>query len=52
MSDVVHVFGAGSIGLVLAARIARAGRSVRVCTRRAEDAQRIARHGITVEEPA
>ena len=45
------VFGAGAIGLVLAARLARAGHAVRVCTRREEDAERIAASGIDVEEP-
>jgi 2-dehydropantoate 2-reductase len=48
---VISVFGAGAIGLVLAARLARAGHAVRVCTRREEDAERIAASGIDVEEP-
>ena len=48
----ITVFGAGAIGLVLAARLARAGNEVRVCTRRPEDAQSIAAEGIDVEEPA
>jgi 2-dehydropantoate 2-reductase len=48
---VLTVVGAGSIGLVLAARLARAGEAVRVCTRRADDARAIAEAGITVEEP-
>ena len=47
----ITVFGGGSIGLVLAARLARAGRPVRVCTRREEDAEGIAASGIDVEEP-
>jgi 2-dehydropantoate 2-reductase len=48
---VITVFGAGAIGLVLAARLARAGNAVRVCTRSPDDAQQIAQHGIDVEEP-
>jgi len=48
---VISVFGAGAIGLVLAARLARAGMPVRVCTRRADDAALLARDGIHVEEP-
>jgi 2-dehydropantoate 2-reductase len=48
---VITVFGAGAIGLTLAARLARAGHAVRVCTRRAEDAARLERGGIAVEEP-
>lgn len=47
----ITVFGAGAIGLTLAARLAKNGRPVRVCTRRAEDATRLERGGITVEEP-
>jgi 2-dehydropantoate 2-reductase len=47
----ITVFGGGSIGLVLAARLARAGCAVRVCTRREEDAAWIAASGIDVEEP-
>jgi 2-dehydropantoate 2-reductase len=47
----ITVFGAGAIGLALAARLARGGTPVRVCTRRPEDAERIARQGISVEEP-
>ena len=47
----ITVFGAGAIGLTLAARLARAGRAVRVCTRRAEDAAQLERDGIAVEEP-
>lgn len=48
----ITVFGAGAIGLVLAARLARAGHAVRLCARRDEDAQQIDAHGIDVEEPA
>ena len=47
----ITVFGAGAIGLVLAARLARAGNSVRVCTRRGDGAQQIAERSIDVEEP-
>ena len=47
----ITVFGAGAIGLVLAARLVRAGHAVLVCTRRAEDAEQIAASGIDVEEP-
>jgi 2-dehydropantoate 2-reductase len=48
---VITVFGAGAIGLTLAARLARAGHAVRVCTRRTEDAAQLERGGIAVEEP-
>ncbi len=48
----ITVFGAGAIGLVLAARLARAGHAVRLCTRSDDDAQLLATHGIDVEEPA
>lgn len=47
----ITVFGAGAIGLTLAARLARAGTAVRVCTRRADDAALLARDGIHGEEP-
>ena len=47
----ITVFGAGAIGLTLAARLARAGHAVRVCTRRPEDAARLERGSIAVEEP-
>ena len=47
----ITVFGAGAIGLVLAARLARAGGAVRICTRHAADARQIAARGIDVEEP-
>lgn len=47
----ISVFGAGAIGLTLAARLAKSGRPVRLYTRRAEDATRIERGGIAVEEP-
>jgi 2-dehydropantoate 2-reductase len=48
----ITVFGAGAIGLTLAARLSRAGHAVRVCTRRAEDSRVLERGGIAVEEPA
>jgi 2-dehydropantoate 2-reductase len=48
---VIAVFGAGAIGLTLAARLARAGGRVLVCTRRDDDARLLARDGIRVEEP-
>lgn len=47
----ITVFGAGAIGLVLAARLARAGQGVRVCTRRDDDARALDERGIDVEEP-
>lgn len=45
------VIGAGAIGLVLAARLARAGHAVCVYTRDPHAAAEIAREGIHVEEP-
>lgn len=48
----ITVFGAGAIGLALAARLSRAGHTVRLCTRRPEDAALLERDGIAVEEPA
>lgn len=47
----ITVFGAGAIGLVLAARLARAGHGVRVCTRHGDDALALDERGIDVEEP-
>lgn len=47
----VGVIGAGAIGLVLAARLARAGHAVRVSTRDADVATTIGRDGIHIEEP-
>jgi 2-dehydropantoate 2-reductase len=46
------VLGAGSVGLVLGARLARAGQPVLFLTRRAEVAERIEREGIRIEDPA
>jgi 2-dehydropantoate 2-reductase len=48
---VITVFGAGAIGLTLAARLARGGHAVRLCARRSDDAALLAREGIHVEEP-
>lgn len=47
----ITVFGAGAIGLTLAARLARGGLDVRVCTRRSQEAVLLEREGIEVEEP-
>lgn len=47
----IPVFGAGSIGLVLAARLARAGHAVQLCTRREADATLLRTSGVSVEEP-
>ena len=44
--------GAGAVGLVLGARLARAGEDVRIVTRRPEVAARIEREGVRVEDPA
>jgi 2-dehydropantoate 2-reductase len=48
----IPVVGAGSVGLVLAARLARAGRAVRLHVRRHEDARALRSEGIRVEDPA
>jgi 2-dehydropantoate 2-reductase len=48
----IDVIGGGSVGLVLGARLARAGTSVRFCVRRPEDAARLREAGVTVEDPA
>jgi len=44
------VYGAGAVGLVLGARLARAGDDVLFVTRRPEVADRIAREGVRVED--
>jgi 2-dehydropantoate 2-reductase len=44
--------GAGSVGLVIGARLARAGEPVLFVTRRADAAERIEREGIRIEDPA
>jgi 2-dehydropantoate 2-reductase len=46
------VVGAGSLGLALAARLARAGARVQLLTRRPEAACLLAQRGLTVEDPA
>jgi 2-dehydropantoate 2-reductase len=46
------VVGAGSVGLALAARLARAGVRVQLLTRRPEVARLLAERGLTVEDPA
>ncbi len=48
----IVVYGAGAVGLTLAARLSRAGREVLVVARRPEAAERIASQGIVVEYPA
>jgi 2-dehydropantoate 2-reductase len=45
------IAGGGSVGLTLAARLARAGTDVRLVVRRAEAAEAIARAGIELEDP-
>ena len=46
------VVGAGSLGLALAARLARAGLRVQLLTRRPEAARLLVERGLTVEDPA
>jgi 2-dehydropantoate 2-reductase len=46
------VVGAGSVGLALAARLARGGVRVQLLTRRHESAGLLAQRGLTVEDPA
>jgi 2-dehydropantoate 2-reductase len=46
------IVGAGAVGLTLGARLARSGRDAVMLTRRPEQARRIARDGIRVEDPA
>ena len=46
------VVGAGSVGLALAARLARAGIPVRLVTRDADSARKLESGGIRVEDPA
>jgi 2-dehydropantoate 2-reductase len=48
----IAVLGAGSVGLVLGARLARAGDDVLFVTRRAEQAEQIAAQGVVLEDPA
>jgi len=46
------ILGAGAVGLVVGARLARTGCDVLMLTRRPEPARRIAQGGIRVEDPA
>jgi 2-dehydropantoate 2-reductase len=46
------VYGAGAVGLVIGARLARAGHEVLFVTRRSEVAERIERDGVLLEDPA
>ena len=52
MSAAATVVGAGSLGLALAARLARGGVRVLVVTRRPEAARLLAERGLQVEDPA
>jgi len=52
MSGAATVVGAGSVGLALAARLARGGVRVTVVARRPETAALLAERGLTVEDPA
>lgn len=52
MSAAATVFGAGSLGLALAARLARGGVRVLVVTRRPEAARLLAERGLEAEDPA
>ncbi len=46
------IYGAGAVGLVVGARLARAGSPVLFVTRRPEAARRIQEHGVRIEDPA
>jgi 2-dehydropantoate 2-reductase len=46
------ILGAGAVGLVVGARLARAGSDVLFVTKRPEQARRIQREGVRVEDPA
>jgi 2-dehydropantoate 2-reductase len=46
------ILGAGAVGLVVGARLARAGSDVLFVTRRPEQARRIEREGVRLEDPA
>ncbi len=52
MNAAATVVGAGSVGLALAARLARGGVRVLVLTRRPEAARRLAARGLLAEDPA
>jgi 2-dehydropantoate 2-reductase len=47
----IAIYGAGAVGLVVGARLARAGENVLFVTRRPEVAQRIEREGVRFEDP-
>jgi len=51
VSPRLAVVGAGSVGLVLAARLARAGADVLLVTRSRDQARRIAAAGVRLEDP-
>jgi 2-dehydropantoate 2-reductase len=51
-SRAIAILGAGSVGLVLGARLARAGRTVRFHVRREEAARALREGGVVVEDPA
>lgn len=46
------IYGAGAVGLVVGARLARAGVPVLLVTRRPDTARRIQEHGVRIEDPA
>ena len=48
----ITIYGAGAVGLVVGARLARAGDEVVFLVRRAEVAERIASEGVRFEDPA
>lgn len=52
MNEVATVVGAGSVGLALAARLARAGVAVLLVTKREEAAHALAERGLSAEDPA
>jgi 2-dehydropantoate 2-reductase len=52
MSPAATIVGAGSVGLALAARLARAGVAVLLVTRRPEAAHALAERGLSAEDPA
>jgi 2-dehydropantoate 2-reductase len=47
----IAIYGAGAVGLVVGARLARAGEDVLFVTRRPEVARRIEREGVRFEDP-
>jgi 2-dehydropantoate 2-reductase len=51
MSEAATIVGAGSVGLALAARLARGGVRVQLVTRRAEAARHLAERGLLAEDP-